>query len=95
MTFEDVSMNGTLHVIPSMVEDGSKEDTTETSIKVLNDESEKKIVELNKKIDELSNKNDELMKENDDCKDKVDNLQKKNDEAEKSTLSISERSVLM
>ena len=84
MTFKDVSMNGTLHVIPSMVEDGSKEDTTETSIKVLNDESEKKIVELNKKIDELSNKNDELMKENDDCKDKVDNLQKKTDEAEKS-----------
>ena len=50
MTFEDVSMNGTLHVIPSMVEDGSKEDTTETSIKVVNDESEKKIEELNNNV---------------------------------------------
>ena len=90
MTFEDVSMNGTLHVIPSMVEDGSKEDTTETSAKVMNDESEKKIEELNKKIDELSNKNNELKKSNDDWEDKVDKLEKNNDDLEKKNEELEE-----
>ena len=71
MTFEDVSMNGTLHVIPSMLDsvdntsEGSNEDTITTSTTIVNDdESEKKIEELNIKIKELSNKNDELTDKN-------------------------------